>query len=62
MSIADTVRLLLPPGVREQIDREERRPWQKRRELTSPMATHSRDGRPYERDQNGTIRKGPRPS
>lgn len=60
---ADLVRKLwLPPGVREQLDREALRPWQKRRLLTSRLATHSRDGRPYERDENGTIRKGVRAS
>lgn len=34
--------------------------WQKRRPLTSERATQSRDGRIYERDANGTIRKGAR--
>jgi len=34
--------------------------WQKRRPLTVRAATHSRDDRPYERDEYGTIRKGAR--
>jgi hypothetical protein len=35
--------------------------WQRRQPLTVCAATHSRDGHPYERDQYGTVRKGPRP-
>jgi hypothetical protein len=32
--------------------------WQKRRPLTCRAATVARDGRIYERDHHGTVRKG----